>query len=259
MSVPSENARLIQDDSEIQIWVPNNFDITYAPQPAKKLRDWMESDAKSTDHAKFCQPITMAASLGFYIPSPVEATIKWNGKNNSDTEIICHNKASHGQISNHSAHGSFTVQTNFYARTKNVGDFIMISDIINEVRRPYNFLGACIEGWWNVAHFGLVAFLNQPGEFKISLGQPLVQIFVLKASGANADIRLLRGSHPHHEEFKCKRSRIDDYKNWDSRCPVQKYKGKDLDYLNGRYPDLQKAEGHQRAWKRKVIPLDFSE
>lgn len=259
MSVPSENDRLIYDDTEIQLWLPDSYDEKYAPKPAKKMRGWMDADSKTSNHAKFCQPITMAAALGFYIPSPVEATIKWNGKEDSDTEIICHHRVGHGTITNHSAHGSFTIQTHFHARTKNVGDFIMVNDLMNEVRRPYQFLSACIEGWWNVANFGLVAFVNQPGEFKIKMGQPLVQMYVLKATGANANVRLLRGIHPHHQEFNCKRTRIDDYKDWDSRCPVHQHLGKDLDYLNGRYPDLQKVEDHQKAWKRKVIPLDSAE
>lgn len=261
MPVSSEHEKLIFDDSEIQIWLPENYDKAYAPQPAKKLRSWMENDSKTHDHAKFCLPILMASSLGFYIPSPVEATIKWNGDEDTDAEIICHEKASHGEISNHSAHGSFTIQTHFHARTKNVGDFIMVNDLMNEPRRPYQFLSGCIEGWWNVANFGLVAFLNQPGEFRIKLGQPLVQMYVLKATGANANASLLTGTHPHHIEFNCKRTRTEDYLGWDSRCPIKTYAGKDgkslrkdLDYLNGRYPDLQPTDCHLKSWKREVLP-----
>jgi hypothetical protein len=135
----------------------------------------------------------------------------------------------------------------------------MISDLINEARQPYKFLGGAIEGWWNVANFGLVAFLNQPGEFKIEMGQPLAQMFVLKATGANADLRMIRGTHPCHKEFNDKRERKGEYKTWDSMCPVKKFKGKDLDYLSGRYPDLQPVEQHQKGWKRRVLPIEQEE
>lgn len=257
MSISQENMKLFHDDSEIEIWIPENWDINYAPKPCSKLRDWMDKDIKTNDHAKFCQPLTMACSLGFYVPSPVEATIKWNGDENTDAEFELHDKASHGRISNHSSCGSFTIQSEFVVRSKNQGDFIMVTGFMNEVRQPFNFLSACIEGWWNVANFGMVGFINQPGEFRIKLGQPLVQMYLLKATGANADLRIIRGTHPYATEFTCKRDRTGDYEGWDSRCPVKQYHGKDLDYLNGRWPDLTEVPGHVKSWQRQVIFPDF--
>jgi len=245
------------DDSELTIHLMPNYDLSLAPIKGSKLREWWEKDNKTRNHAKFCLPITMASAVGYYLLSPATFEVTWDGDEESAAKVEIQDAASHAVISTHSANGSFTVQTQFVAKTKKPGDFIMVCDFINGYRKPYNFMGACVEGWWNNANFGLVAMLNQAGTFQIQKGEPLAHMFVLKAAGANAPLVISKELPPDHIEWNEKRCRHGKWKEWkqpeQEDRPAGRYTGKDLDYLKGRKPDLTPVQDHILSWKTKVI------
>jgi tetratricopeptide (TPR) repeat protein len=227
-------------DSTLTLFLPPEFDRAFLPVRGEKLRDWWEKDKKTTNHAKFCLPLTMGAAVGWYILSPATFTVEWDGDNDHDAQITVEDgAASHAIIDNHSAHGAFTVQACFIPRTKRPGDFVYIKGIANQYRLPYQFMEAMIEAWWNPAQFGLVALLNQPGKFTIKKGEPIAQMFVISADQASYGME-------HRDEYPPK------WREWDAKRSRSMYIGKDLDYLRGLWPDETPVCPHFKTLHKKT-------
>lgn len=202
------------------------------------MRDWWDEDTKTKNHARFCQPLRMANQLGFYIVSPATFTVTWDGDLEHDSHIEILETSSHTTISNHSAHGSFTIQPDFIPITEK-GDFIYIKNVPN-LRQPYNVMEGLIEAWWSPAHFGIVLLCNQAGQFTIKKGEPIAQMLVL--NDADLDLRLeVTGTHEailHRQEWLEKR---------------EQQTGVVLDYLKGLYPNGTAVDLHYRSAKKEVV------
>lgn len=222
-------------ESTISIYLPPFYDKTLAPVKAERLRSWMEEDSKTKDHARFCLPLTMGSGLGWFILSPATFTVTWDGDPTHDADVEILDASSHAEIDNHSAHGAFTIQSQFIPRTKKPGDFVVIRGITNSYRLPYYLLDAMLEAWWSPANFGLVALLNQAGKFKIKKGEPVAQMFVVNVEQAAYPIALKDG-YPAH------------WKEWDDKRRDASYTGKNFDYLKGLWPDETPVCPHFKSW-----------
>jgi len=223
---------------EIKLCFAPEFDMSLAPIPAKKLRDWWDDNKRTVNHAKHCLPLSMANSLGWYILSPGTFIVKWNGDVHSNATIQHIDKSSHYEVDNHAAFGSFTVQAKFIPVTKDPGDFVYIKGIANERSCPYTCMEACIEAWWSVGNFGLVFLLNQPGEFLIPKGKPLAQFFLYHGAAGSASLNSQSGYPEGFENWQARRSRP-DYQ-------------KDLDYMKGLTSVGNKVDTHITNWKDAV-------
>lgn len=219
---------------EIKLYLCEPYDHSLLPVRANKFRAWWEDDEKTQNHARFCHPLVMANQIGFYILSPATFTVEWNGKSEEDAKVTVIEASDHAVIDNHSARGSFTVQTNFIPVT-NSGDFIYIKGIPN-VRRPYTIMEAIIEAWWNPAHFGLVALCNQPGKITVQKGEALAHMLILNEAGVDVDL-VIAGKDkevPYRQEFLKKRGQQVNH---------------ELDYLRGEYPNGEPAPNHYKSFK----------
>jgi hypothetical protein len=212
------------------------FDRTLAPVPATKLRDWWEDNPRTTNHAKHCLPLQMANSLGWYILSPGTFIVTWDGDVHSPAQIQHIEKSTHYEVDAHAAYGSFTVQPKFIPVTEKEGDFVFIKGIPNERCCPYSCMEAVIEAWWSVGRFGLVFLLNQPGEFMVTKGHPIAQMFVLSGGSAVPDMEIKSG-YPA------------GYEDWHERRYRKEYH-KDLDYFAGKTPGGEKMETHITNWEQ---------
>jgi hypothetical protein len=212
------------------------FDRTLAPVPATKLRDWWDDNPRTANHAKHCLPLQMANSLGWYILSPGTFIVSWDGDVHAPATIVHIEKSSHYEVDAHAAFGSFTVQPKFIPVTEREGDFVFIKGIPNERGCPYSCMEAVIEAWWSVGRFGLVFLLNQPGEFMITKGSPLAQMFVLGGAAASTSLELAAGYPPGYEEWNARRSRL-EY-------------SKDLDYFSGKQANGERVPTHITNWEQ---------
>lgn len=218
--------------SEITIWL-DGTGVT--PVKAEKLRDWWEQDRKTANHAKFCLPLTMAAGLGYFILSPVGFEGYWSGKEDEDVKVSVFE--GEGIVDTHSTCGGFTIQPGFIATTGVEGDFLYVRGISNNYRKPYYFLDALIETWWSVGNFGLVALCNQAGSFKIELGEPIAQMFVV--NNISADLIVKEGMP-------------NGWDTWDKRRSRPEYE-RDLDYLQGRTAEGADVGLHYKKCPGRVI------
>jgi tetratricopeptide (TPR) repeat protein len=232
-------------ERSITLYLPPEYDKSLVPVKAERLRHWFEEDTKTKDHARFCLPLTMGAGIGWFILSPATFTVSWDGDATHDAEIDILETSSHAAIDNHSAHGAFTVQSQFVPRTKNPGDFVFIKGVANQGRRPYHFLEAMLEAWWSPANFGLVAMLNQAGKFTIKKGEPIAQMFVINVDQASYAIEFRDGYPPH-------------WKEWDDKRRDPSYTGKNLDYLKGLWPDETPVCPHFKSWSTSITESDPS-
>jgi len=223
-------------DSAITLYLKDGYDKRLLPIKAKHHRNWWEVDSKTRMHARFCLPLTMASGLGFYILSPATFTVEWDGDNRHDAKVEILDAASHAVVDNHSAYGSFTVQSSFIARTKNIGDFVYIKGIANSARLPYSVLEAMIESWWTPSEFGIVCLVNQPGKFKINKGEPLAQMIVVNQTHAMYNLAVTDGYPPIYPEWKVKQANPE----------------KNLDYFRGRLPDGTPVCPHFKSWSEAV-------
>jgi hypothetical protein len=164
------------------------YDQSLLPIPAMLKREWFQQDRKTRNHAHHCQPLMMANSCGYFLLSPAHFTVTWDGDPGHDADLEIHYAASHSIIDTHSAFGSFTVQTQFVARTDNVGDFVWIKNIPNERDLPFLCMEAMVEAWWNPAQFGLVFLIKRAGSFTVNLGEPIAQMVLYKAAGGFASL-----------------------------------------------------------------------
>lgn len=220
---------------KVDIHFAPNYDRSLAPIPATKFRDWYEDNQRTKQHVRHCLPLSMANSLGYYILSPGSFIVKWNGDTQEMATITHVDKSSHYEVDAHAANGCFVVQAKFIPVTQDPGDFIFVKGIPNERCMPYSCMEACIEAWWNVAHFGLVFLLNQPGEFMITKGQPIAQMFLYHGAGGSADFEFYDGHPEGHAHWLARRARK-DYR-------------KDLDYLKGFDSHGQSIETHVTTWR----------
>lgn len=175
-----------------------------------------------------------ANSYGFYILSPADITINWDGSLESDATVQVDNAASHTAVTTHSSHGSFTVQTQIVPRTPE-GIFTYIKPIPN-LRLPFQPLEGLMETWWLVANFGLVTLVTQPGTHTIKRGQPIAHM-------------LFVGSHIHNYEIY-HGGFVDDLPErkefMDKRVA---YTNKQLDYMKGIHMDGSSEEIHYSKFK----------
>jgi tetratricopeptide (TPR) repeat protein len=222
-------------EASITIYLPPKYDKSLAPVKAERLRAWFEQDTKTKDHARFCLPLTMGGGVGWFILSPATFTITWDGDPTHNAQVEILDACSHAEIDNHSAYGSFTVQSQFVPRTKKPGDFVFIKGIGNQYRLPYYFLEAMLEAWWSPANFGLVAMLNQPCNFTIQKGEPIAQMFAINVEQAAYPL-VFRDGYPAHWE------------EWDIKRRDPSYTGKNLDYLRGLWPDEKPVCPHFKSW-----------
>jgi|688.fasta_scaffold89796_2 tetratricopeptide (TPR) repeat protein len=223
-------------DKAITLFLSKNYDKRLLPVKAKHHRSWWEVDSKTRMHARFCLPLTMASGMGFYILSPATFTVEWDGNDKHDAEIEIIDACSHAVIDNHSSYGSFTVQSSFIPRTKQLGDFVYIKGIANSSQLPYVVLEAMIESWWSPSEFGIVCLLNQPGKFKIKKGDPLAQMIVVNSEQAFYELAVTDGYPPIYPEWKVKQDNPE----------------RNLDYFRGRLPDGTPVCPHFKSWANAV-------
>ncbi|HEY9676442.1 MAG TPA: DUF6065 family protein [Drouetiella sp.] len=242
---PEQIAQMNQEllDQAITLFLPPNYDKSLLPTKAKMLRQWWEADEKTKMHARFCLPLTMASGLGYYILSPATFTVEWDGEQTHDCVVTISDAASHCVIDTHSAHGSFTVQTKFIARTKRLGDFVYIKGVANQLRQPFTVLEAMIESWWSPSEFGIVCLANKPGKFTIQKGEPIAQMFVMNSDQAGYDLRAVDGRPPLWDE-------------WYERRRPEIYNGRNMDYLRGVLPDQRPVCPHFKSWSDANAPLE---
>jgi tetratricopeptide (TPR) repeat protein len=240
---PEQIVELNQDlpGASITLFLPPNYDKRLMPVKADHLRNWWEEDSKTRMHARFCLPITMASGLGFYILSPATFTVEWDGNQENDAEVTIIDASSHAIIDNHSAFGSFTVQSSFIPRTKNIGDFVFIKGIANQIRKPYSVMEGMIESWWSPSEFGIVCLINQPGKFTVKKGEPLAQMFVVNSQQAEYSLGARDGYPPMWPEWKVK----------------QEQPERNLDYFRGLLPNGTPVCPHFKAWSEATVQSDI--
>jgi hypothetical protein len=217
----------------IDLYLDRKFDQQLLPIPASRYRRWWEEDTKTKNHAKFCLPMVMANSYGFYLLSPADISIKWSGKNEDNAEVATFNNSTHGVVDNHSAHGSFTIQAKFIPRTpSNV--FTLIKPLPN-VKMPFTVLEGLMETWWLVADFGIVCLVNEPGEFHIPKGSPIAQMVFIGSQDHNYELQIAGNMEDlkYRDEFVTKRNA---------------YTEKQLDYFRGNHAEGTKESLHYKKF-----------
>jgi tetratricopeptide (TPR) repeat protein len=227
-------------DGKITVFLPPHFDRSLAPIKATSYRHWLEQDPKTKNHARFCLPLTMASSAGYFILSPATFVVEWDGNQLHDATFEIIDSSRHASIDAHTAFGSFTVQSEFSVKTKRPGDFVYIRGIANQARLPFMFMDAMIEAWWTPARFGLVALLNQAGKFTINKGEPIAQMFVVSQDKIDYELELRDGFPPMYEE-------------WNEAHQSKHEKGKNFTYMRGLWPDgepLPDGCPHYRSWTK---------
>lgn len=241
MSMETNSHQIIKNAStnevlKIPIYTNTNYDLSLFPVPGVRLRHWWEEDSKTKNHARFCLPMLAANNYGFYILSPADIKIFWDGSLQRDVQVTVSNPSSHAEVTTHSAHACITIQTNFIPRTPpNV--FTYIKPIPNQ-RLPIQPLEGMMETWWLVANFGLVCFVTQPGVHIISKGDPIAHMIFVGSNVHNyeiypaGDVSQLEG----RQQFIDKRD---------------KYSGRQLDYLKGIKPDETIEPCHYAKFKNK--------
>lgn len=217
----------------IELYLDSNYDQTLLPIPASRYRKWWEEDSKTKNHAKFCLPMIMANSYGFYILSPADIEIEWTGSNEDNATVTTFNKSSHSIVDNHSAHGSFTIQAKFIPRTPD-NVFTLIKPIPN-VKMPFTVLEGLMETWWLVADFGIVCLVNNPGKFLIPKGSPIAQMIFIGSDDHNYDLNVSGTMEDlkYRSEFVQKRNA---------------YTEKQLDYFRGQHAEGTKEKLHYKKF-----------
>ena len=223
------------------------FDTEHIPIKGIPRRDWYEWDRRAANLAKFCLPLTMANSAGYYLTSPVHFRITWDGHNHNGTHIEVLDRLDHGLVDDHSTHGGFTVQSAVTIETVNDGDFVWVKQLPNQYRPWFYAMEALMEGWWaqGGATAGLVCLLNRAGTFEMKIGDPIAQIVCISKEDLEAN--LIFDNNPLDESYKFQRRR-DEYIRGDANR-----RGPDLDYMYGRHWDGVKEPVHLRSWNDNKI------
>ena len=222
------------EPSELILYCHPKFDDQFLPTTAPRLKSWWEATPRLRGHAKFCQPMLMANSLGLYIPSPATFTVSWNGKPDAMAQVALSECAPHAAVHARVAYGSFEVDIGFIPRTTREGEFIYIKGIPNVHLCPYVCLEALIEAWWNPARFSLVFMIGRASEFQITAGTPLAQMFVY--------------TRPHHEmRVTVRHNYPEEHEAWEKRRFRPDYH-RDLDYMRGLHPNGEREQSHIKSW-----------
>lgn len=213
---------------------PELIPVAAASYRGAARSDWWETDAKTAGHARHCQPLAMANTLGWYILSPGEFDVRWKG---GGSDVVVESADTGGlRVDNHSAQGSFTLQPGFIPTTCEAGDFLLVKGRPNLRRSWFTVMEALIEAWWQPAPFGLVCLLNYAGEFHVARGEPLAQMAIYRVEGGFATMNVTDELPPLTKAWR-KRRRRPGYR-------------KDFDYARGRYPDGTAEQTHIRNWRR---------
>lgn len=186
----------------------------------------------------------MANSLGYHILSPATFAIEWNGNHEQDAVVEVIERTTHGDVDNHAAFGSFTVQPGFLPVTERQDEFLFIKGIPNERGKPYTCMEAVIEAWWSPATFGLVFLLSQPGRFLIEMGQPIAQMFSFTPG------------HCLPQDLHIIDAIPDEYRLWDARRNRPEYQ-KDLDYMRGFHADGSEEVSHIKSWEDLAVRRNY--
>jgi hypothetical protein len=168
--------------------IDNRYTKDDCPVKCAPVREWFEEDKKTKNHAKFCLPLLIANSIGFYITSPCDFDIFWDGNLKNDAHVKVHSDKFNGTITTHSAAGSFTIQSYIVPKTQE-GWLTMVKQIPN-VRSWFNTMEAIIESYWSPANFGLVCLLNQAGAFTIKKGDPIAQMILVHEDSLKSELSL---------------------------------------------------------------------
>ncbi|NBP58118.1 hypothetical protein EBU71_16600 [bacterium] len=177
-------------------------------------------------------PLLMANGLGYDILSPATFEVEWDGDESHEAKVnIFDDKSSHTDIDNHSACGSFTVQSQFVPKTEE-GYYTYIKGIPN-MRRPFSVMEGMIESWWNPSHFGIVCLCNYAGKFRINKGEPIARMVLIYQDAIKVNLKIKDNEFEvfQRKEFTAKRN-------------APGYGGKDLDYFKGLYPNGEPTEHH---------------
>lgn len=169
----------------------------------------------------------MANQLGYSLPSPVDAVIEWTGEGEPGVRV---DQGDPMRITTHSANGSFTVQLNIVVRTP--PDWLFLIKGVPNVRKPYIVMEGLIEGWLNVANFGLVCLFDHPSIARLRIGEPIAQLVPIPAD--SLAVRMLPGGPAEQLEHR---------QEYDQRRSRKGYK-RDLDYFKGRLPNQTKVCPH---------------
>ena len=218
----------------MKLYLPPHYDRDVAPVRPEKLHDWYSEDNKTARHIEHCHPLSMATSLGWLILSPATFWVTWSGNWDHDALVqISDDAASHAEIDNHSAHGAFTIQSSFLARTEPF-EWLYVKGVANERGMPYSCMEAAIETWWNPGIFGMVFLLNQPvTRLEIKKYQPIAQMFTLHRRMVD-ELELVDGWPPEYHRWEQRRNSLMPNRN--------------NDYKRGRHPDGTEEPTHRKRW-----------
>lgn len=234
-----------KEKQSIKLYLYESFDKNFLPKKPEPIKSWWNEDNKTKNHANLCLPLIMANGLGFDILSPATFEVEWSGDEQEEAKIFSHeSKSFESLITNHSACGSFTVQTKFIPKTEK-GYFIFMKGIPNE-RRKFSVMEGLVEAWWSPSTFGLVCLCNCPGKFKIEKGEPIARMVLLNEESLNVNLEISDGKEngideiPQSKEFIEKRSKSTHHM---------------LDYFKGLYPNGEPVEYHIKPNLRKEREL----
>lgn len=223
------------------------FDKAQIPIKAISRRDWFETDGRTTNLAKFCLPLTMANSAGYYLVSPVHFKVTWDGYDQSPAHIEIIEILDHAVIDDHSTFGGFTVQSSITIETLNDGDFVWIKQLPNQYRPWFYAMEALLESWWGQggATVGLVCMLNRPGTFEMKIGDPIAQMICIRKEELEANLIFDNEYLQESYHFQSKR---EEYQRGD---PGRQ--GPDLDYARGEHFNGVKVPVHIKNWNMNKI------
>jgi hypothetical protein len=219
----------------------NGLPADLAPVRSAPLREWWSDDSRTNGHARHCQPLVLANSLGYEIRSPGTFHVSWSGDWEDDATVTVET-GEEIVVDNHSARGSFTLQPGFIPATDRPGDFILVKSVPNVRDRWFTVMEALVEAWWQPGEFGLVCLLHRPGTFTVRRGESIAQMAVYRAEGGFASLRVSDDLPAETPAWRARRSRT-GYR-------------KDLDYLHGRHPDGTVEPTHVRSWRRRPAFLE---
>lgn len=222
-----KNKNLLKE-SKLYLYLKKDYEKSLLPKKSEVYLDWWEKDPKTKGMAKFCMPLLMANGLGYNILSPATIEIEWDGNENHSAKINIIDKCTHALVTNHSACGSFTIQTGFVPKTEE-GYYTYVKGIPN-IRRPFSVMEALIESWWNPAHFGIVCLCNYAGKFIIRQGEPLAQMVLLHQDAIKVKLEVKENEFEIFQRKEFLEKRLKSVFN--------------RDYFKGLYPDGKEVEHH---------------
>ena len=226
----------------LHIHLGPGYDRSLCPVPAAGNREWFELDDKTRNHAQHCLPMRMANSCGYFILSPAQITVSWDGEPGHEAVVTVHEAAPHTSIDTKTTYGSVTVQAGFSVRTDDIGDFVWIKDVPNERDLPFTCMESLLEAWDHSCVVSLVLMLKRAGTFTIERGSPIAQMALYKGEGRSVDMDFTVGMPDEHNAHAKRRTRP-EYK-------------KDFDYMRGRRPDGSIEPTHIMKWSQDPMDVE---